>query len=154
MMCISRIFLLDTCFYFQGEPSECSGDQVESSLTRVATSSFGGQMPGIANFARSVKSDIDLDNGHQETEAAHFADKKEHSEKSSALLETSSSTQKRPLQSQLIDDNVESDVLEYEVSFLSSQFILPRYLFIALRAPLIIIIIIYFYLYLSIYLLC
>lgn len=72
----------------KGEPSECSGKQVESSSARVAvaTSSFGGQMP----------------------------DKKEHSEKSCALLETSSA-QKGPLQSQLVDDNVKSDVLEYEV---------------------------------------
>ena len=104
-------------------------------------------MPGIPNCARSVKSDIDLDDGHQETEAVHFSDKKEHSEKSCALLETSSA-QKGPLQSQLVDDNVKSDVLEYEVSIFSSQFILPRYLFMALRTPLFIIIIIY---YLSFY---
>ncbi|KAL6327202.1 hypothetical protein AAG906_015241 [Vitis piasezkii] len=79
-----------------GEPSECSRKQVESSSVRVAmaTCSFGGQMPGIPNRARSVKSDIDLDDGHQATEAVQFSDKKEHSEKSSALLEISSA-QKR-----------------------------------------------------------
>ena len=66
-------------------------------------------MPGIPNRARSVKSDIDLDDGHQATEAVQFSDKKEHSEKSSALLEISSA-QKRLLQSQLVDDNVKSDV--------------------------------------------
>ena len=95
----------------KGEPSECSRKQLESSSVRVAmaTCSFGGQMPGIPNRARSVKSDIDLDDEHQTTEAVQFSDKKEHSEKSSALLEISSA-QKRPLQSQLVDDNVKSDV--------------------------------------------
>lgn len=114
-MCLKDFLLLATCFYFQGEPSECSGEQVESSLARALTSSFGGQIPGIANCARSVKSDINLDYRHLETEAVRFSDNKEHSEKSSALLEPSS-TQKCPFQSKLIDDNVESNVLEYEVS--------------------------------------
>lgn len=97
------------CFYFQGYPFECFGEKVESSFARVTTCSFNAQKPAIPDCAGSVKSDIDLDDKHQETEEVHFLDNKEHSK--SAFLVTSC-----PLQSQLVDDHTKLDVLKYEVS--------------------------------------
>lgn len=102
------------CLYFQGEPSDCSEEQVESSLKRVATFRVSRQMQDVHNHAASMIDDAGMNNGNLAVEAVLFSDQKDHIGNSSAVV-VELNMQESPLQSQIVDCNDKSITLEDEV---------------------------------------
>ncbi|XP_059443236.1 uncharacterized protein LOC132175344 isoform X3 [Corylus avellana] len=98
----------------KGEPSDCSEEQVESSLKRVATFRVGRQMQDVHNLAASMIDDAEMNNGNLAVEAVLCLDQKDHIGNSCAVV-AEPNIQEPPLQSQIGDCNDTSITLEDEV---------------------------------------
>jgi hypothetical protein len=114
------------CLHFQGEPSDCSEEQVESSLKRVATFRVGSQMQDVHNHAASMIDDAEMNNGNLAVEAVLCSDQKEHIGNSCAVV-AESNIQVPPLQSEIGDCNDKSITLDDEVCEFPSWYILLLY---------------------------
>lgn len=106
------------CLYFQGEPSDCSEEQVESSLKRVATFRVSRQMQDVDNHAASMIDEAEMNNGNLAVEAVLCSDHRDHNGNSSAVV-AEPNMQEPPVQSQIADYNDKSFTLEDEVCNIS-----------------------------------
>ncbi|XP_043715589.1 uncharacterized protein LOC122663985 [Telopea speciosissima] len=126
--------------HFQGEPSECSMEHIESSLDRVVISDgvavqentacnsaditlkLDNSKPNLVTSASSIsmkvypclEAEVAIDTGEPETEAVKCSEKNEQDEKSHASSEVAY-THDPPVQSQHIDERDGSDIVEDDV---------------------------------------
>lgn len=95
---------------FQGEPSECSDEQVESSLKKGPTFGIGGQ----THDTEFVKPANEMNDGDLSAEAAKCSVEMEPFGKSNMVVEELNK-QKPSLQLQPVDCGSGSDIVEDEV---------------------------------------